>query len=446
MIGSSYPELLLKGIMSRFLQTLRQAIGLPRATNPISRSQSIDTNFNIFQAGDWAIFHVKTPILKKLKKGGKTNLRRGHVNHDDVIGRRVFDTVPAHKGPDTRLSLPTLEEYVTLTPRLVTPIYSHDANLIVSLLDIHADVPAAGEQQPHLEILESGTGHGSLTLHLARAIHAANSVPPSRPQRSQIRHVKDRNAKPGKEESPKDNEAATDQVQQEWDEWRAERNAVIHTVDVSGKYSALAEGNVNGFRRGIYAGDVDFYVGAVEDWISEQKDHRKKSLGTLSKVFGGEESVDPFLDHVILDMPSAHKRIPSLPPLMKRDAKLVVFMPSITQIGDCIELIHKLRLPFISERVVELGTGLTSGRHWDVRLTVKKSAADPSSWSEAQVDSELSEGDVEDIPVPDEPVKEDPAKEEPVKEMVMVCRPKVGLKTMGGGFVGVFRRIEDGAR
>ncbi|KAJ5380149.1 uncharacterized protein N7496_002577 [Penicillium cataractarum] len=328
-------------------------------------------------------------------------------------------------GPDVRLSLPTLEEYVALTPRLVTPA------------------------RPPLEILESGTGHGSLTLHLARAIHAANTTPPPRPSQSQIQYVENRAQRPGEEDTKKadgNETAASDNTAQlEWDSWRAERHAVIHTVDVSHKFAALAERNVKGFRRGIYAGDVDFYVGPVENWIAEQTKRRTKT-GLLSSLTGSS-TVEPFLSHAILDMPSAHLRIPHVAPVLRRDGYLVVFMPSITQIGDCVQIIRKHRLPFVQERVIELGLGITSGRNWDVRLAFKKSGADPSSWApSAEADGEESvlatdaeesnvAHGVDEVTVPEEPVKEE--------EPVMVCRPKVGIRTMGGGFVGIWRRIED---
>lgn len=319
--------------------------------------------------------------------------------------------------------------------------------MIVSLLDIHVNSPAAGETQPPLEILESGTGHGSLTLHLARAIHAANTTPPPRPSRSQIQYVENRALKPGEEDTKNTDGEPTaqndDPTQLEWDEWRKERNAVIHTVDVSHKFSALAERNVKGFRRGIYAGDVDFYVGPVEKWIAEQTKRRTKT-GILSSLTG-PSAVQPFLSHAILDMPSAHLRIAHVAPILRRDGYLVVFMPSITQIGECVQIIRKQRLPFVQERVVELGLGMTSGRHWDVRLAFKKSGADPSSWTPSAeadgeetvpaADAEETGPSVDEILIPEEPVKDE--------EPVMVCRPKVGIRTVGGGFVGIWRRIED---
>lgn len=322
-------------------------------------------------------------------------------------------------------------------------IYPHDANLIVSLLDLHPNTPAAGVNESQIEILESGTGHGSLTLHLARAIHAANSTPPPRPVKTQIRYLEDRAQRPGEEDSEQiegsqaqDVDAGT--VQEEWDTWRAQRNAIIHTVDVSAKFSKLAEKNVQGFRRGMYGGDVDFYVGPVEDWVAEQKKQRTKT-GVLSSLTG-QSSVEPFLSHAILDMPSAQLRIPHVAPMLKRDGFLVVFVPSITQIGDCVRLIRQHHLSLVQEKVVELGMGISGGRQWDVRLATRKSGADPASWSpsaetESDEASADSAEDLAEIPVPEVTSK--------VDDMVMVCRPKVGLRTMGGGFVGIWRRIED---
>ncbi|KAJ5281177.1 hypothetical protein N7478_006549 [Penicillium angulare] len=435
--------------MARLLRSLQQLLGnttpapiaAPKQTFGLVRSRSINADFSVFQEGDRVLLNTKQPALTKpLKKGGKTNLRKGHLAHDLVIGNRVWDAVQAHKGPEVRLSLPTLEEYVTLTPRHVTPIYSHDANLIVSLLDLHPNTPSAGEKQAPIEILESGTGHGSLTLHLARALHAANSTPPPRPVTSQIQHVADRNRDPREKEEPSmESEAVTEddpaQVQEDWDAWRAERGAIIHTVDVSSRFARLAEQNVQGFRRGIYAGTVDFYVGAVEEWINEQATRRAKAA----------EKVEPFLSCVILDMPSAHERIPLVKDSIMRDGKLLVFAPSITQIGDCVQTIHDMGRPFVLDRVVELGIGLTSGRQWDVRLAVKKSTSDPSTWeSGAESEETAQTGDEapEDEPIgsPETPV---PGPGATGKNAVMVCRPKVGLRTMGGGFVGVWRRIEE---
>ncbi|KAE8328293.1 S-adenosyl-L-methionine-dependent methyltransferase [Aspergillus sergii] len=462
--------------MARMLQSLRRALGLTSPKPVPAFRRSIDTDFSFFREGDRAIVHGKTPSLTKpLRQGQKTDLRRGYLEHNNIIGRRVRERIQAQKGqhnlncpkgherksrtlpnitshpstgPEYRLTLPTLDEYVALTPRLVTPIYAADANLIVSLLDIHVAPPAEGEEQTQqpLEILESGTGHGSLTLHLARAIQAANSTPPPLPAQSQIQYLQGRPVRPDEEpeaknkESAPNNEAPIDPTQQQWDAWRTQRKAIIHTVDVSPKFSAHAEKTVRGFRRGLYAGNVDFYVGHVENWIAEQK--RLRTPTSLLPLT--QKTANPFLSYAILDMPASHQRIPHVAPILKENGVLAVFMPSITQIGDCVDLIRRQKLPFILEKVVELGPGISSGRQWDVRFAVKKSRADPSGWNESSETSEgavqqdreaLDEGSVESVSVPEETPKEE--------DSVLVCRPKVGSRIVGGGFVGIWRRIED---
>ncbi|PTU18416.1 hypothetical protein P175DRAFT_0526162 [Aspergillus ochraceoroseus IBT 24754] len=436
--------------MARLVKSLRQFLGLDSSILPVSRfARSIDTDFSYFREGDRVIVHGKTPQLTKpLRKGQKSDVRRGQLEHDQIIGRRVRDLVQARKGPEYRLTLPTLEEYVALTPRLVTPIYAADANLIVSLLDIHVAPPADGDDgRPPLEILESGTGHGSLTLQLARAIQAANSLPPLLPEESQIQYLQGRPGRPGDDQPQTNGQGAegdkpVDQTQEQWDTWRAQRKAIIHTVDVSPKFSAHAETIVREFRRGIYAGNVDFYVGHVENWIMEQVRRRQqqtRSSNLLPSFRKSDTSPEPFLTHAILDMPSSHLRIPHVARILKRDGILAVFMPSVTQIGECVDLIRQQKLPFILEKAVELGPGISNGRLWDIRFAVKKSRADPSSWTESSSEP-AGEEPVEEETAEAQAVEETPAKD---PETALVCRPKVGSRIVGGGFVGIFRRIED---
>lgn len=225
--------------------------------------------------------------------------------------------------------------------------------------------------------------------------------------------------------------ATADAAQQQWDLWRARRSAVIHTVDISPKYATHAEKIVRGFRRGIYAGNVDFYVGHIQNWITEQR--KQRASGLLS--MGGSKA-ERFLSCAILDMPSAHLNIPLVAPMLKTNGLLAVFMPSITQIGDCVALIRQQRLPFVMERTVELGMGISSGKSWDVRVAFKKSRADPSSWAESSESDGPGQQEEEVSEVMGSP-------EVAQKESVLICRPKVGMKVVGGGFVGIWRRIEN---
>ncbi|PYH46722.1 tRNA (adenine-N(1)-)-methyltransferase [Aspergillus saccharolyticus JOP 1030-1] len=495
--------------MARMLQALRRLWGSsppPSPKTPVSspslpsqsvgprRFPSIDTNFTYLREGDRAVIDGKVPTLTRpLRKGGRTDGRRGgRLEHDEIIGRRVRDQIPSHKGPDYRLYHPTLEEYVALTPRMVTPIYSADANLIVSLLDIHV-APSSDPEQPPLEILESGTGHGSLTLHLARAIQGANSVPPPFPTTSQVKDlVPSRSPSSASatassassptpppsqttpETTPTIEQPPTDTIttQTTWDAWRAQRKAVIHTVDITHKTARHAETLVRGFRRGIYAGNVDFYSGPVETWVAAQKQERSRSSGhstaTTSDIDGQTAAVDPFLSYAILDMPSSHLRIPHVTSILKRDGLLAVFTPSVTQIGDCLELIRRERLPLVQEKVVELGNGISSGRLWDVRFAVRKnkdtlaeSGSGGSSGSasgvevvEEQQREEEAVEPVEEVAEVAEETASSPTsapssvaaaegEEEEEVDRVLVCRPKVGPRIVGGGFVGIWRRIED---
>ncbi|KAM6509132.1 hypothetical protein FSOLCH5_012120 [Fusarium solani] len=109
----------------------------------------------------------------------------GSVNSSDLIGRSVLDTVVDSSGRSVVLHEPSMASYIINSARYATPIYPHDANIIVSLLDLNISRPGEEEYDtdqtpPPFEIFEAGTGMGSLTLHLARALHAGNpTVPPS---------------------------------------------------------------------------------------------------------------------------------------------------------------------------------------------------------------------------------------------------------------------------
>lgn len=46
----------------------------------------------------------------------------GDILHSEIIGRNSRDLVRSSRGADLRVYLPTLAEYVTMTPRIVTPV------------------------------------------------------------------------------------------------------------------------------------------------------------------------------------------------------------------------------------------------------------------------------------------------------------------------------------
>ncbi|KAI5290284.1 hypothetical protein KEM54_001970 [Ascosphaera aggregata] len=449
---------LFRRILHKFAAATAAVPTLPQRAakkNVTSVRKGLHFNISTFQEGDIVMVHGKrSMITSPLKLDGKMRLQRGFIPHNDIIGKRVRDAVNSNQDVVYRLSYPTLEQYATLTPRLVTPvgtapqdIYPADANLIVSLLDIHVSPPPGdGNDIPAkpLEILEAGTGHGSLTLHLARAINAANPPPPCLPPR-QTPESKRTKTTELQESHTSHLQQLDPDLKQQLAHWRARRGAILHTVDISPAYSMHAETIVRGFRRGIYAGNVDFYTSPVENWIEDQMDQRRQrqQLDESSKGEEEEEEEMAFLQYAILDMPAAHERIPHVSRILNVDGILAVFMPSVTQIGDCVQLINKLRLPLMLEKAVELGTGLSSGRIWDVRTAMvrrPKPAAiytKPTSSNEGDADEEAKG----DEPSTDAKIESEHDVARTERQPVLVCRPKVGDKIVGGGFVGIWRKI-----
>lgn len=328
------------------------------------------------------------------------------------------------------------------------------------MLDIHADPFQESESSyedpsPKLEILEAGTGNGSLTLHLARAIAAANPPPPN----AEISKLKE-TAGLGR------NHEAIAQV---WEEWKQTRRAILHTVENVVANRFHAEKLVRGFRQGLYWPHVDFFVNDVKHWIDEQfKLRGSVSDGPLFETGNG------FLDYVVLDMPDIHSQLRHVHPALRDGGKFLVFVPSITQIGECVRLIQDESLPFTLERVMELGEGISTGRAWDVRMvrprrsrlpgaeattttttpppqTMATFAADPMQISDPNAtEEEISTENAEDFASGEEPETDSDLEESAPAEVpqdqpqpdhsVMICRPLVGQRTVGGGFIALFRK------
>ncbi|KAH7395858.1 adenine-N(1)--methyltransferase [Cadophora sp. MPI-SDFR-AT-0126] len=340
-------------------------------------------------------------VTGKLRSGRKTTLSatsnwRDAIENDHIIGKELREVVTSRKGVHYRILEPTLAEYTDCSPRIVTPIYSQDASLIVSLLDLHPTPPRPNETNEEvLEIFEAGTGHGALTLHLARAIHAANPPAPT----------------PEPIAPTEDNTVRTEQNLAIEKAWRKARRAVVHTLDINAAHSHHAAQVVKNFRRGLYFPNVDFHTGTIEEYLS----------GRLA------DSDDPFLDHAILDLPSTHEYFEIVSKAMKANGTLIGFCPSITQINSCVLLTKQKNLPFFLEKVIEIG-GAVGGREWDVRLVTPRALKNDSGEKQATVDTV---GEVEDRK----------ASETTNRGEEMVCRPKVGGRVSGGGFVGLWRRI-----
>lgn len=275
-----------------------------------------------------------------------------------------------------------------------------------------------------MEIFEAGTGHGALTLHLARAIHAANTPPPRKPSTKNPTETTSSLEEPVADAVDKNNGVSEDL----YEEWRAKRRAVIHTLDSSRAHSAHAQNIVRNFRHGMYFPHVDFHVGEIREYLSSRL------------ASNGDE---PFLAHAILDLPGTDQYLDMVGKAVNPGGSLVTWTPSITQIMRCLETVLALKLPWHLEKVLEVGGSVGSGgREWDVRQVKPRARARDGPHvipKDVEIDVEESLGNeegVEVVPTTDE----SDLQYSPAERLEWVCRPKVGIRIEGGGFIGLWQR------
>lgn len=315
---------------------------------------------------------------------------------------------------------PTLGEYLTLSSRVVAPIYPADAEVIVGLLDLHPDAASPAEEGEVIRIFEAGTGHGSLTLHLARAIHAANAHLPS--------SISDDH----------DGDGGGDGGQHVNENER--KRALIHTLDISPKHSAHAQKTIANYKRGLYTRNIAFHVGTPSSFLTSHSPSPSNSSTPPMKK--------EWITHALLDLPSSHNELPLLSSYLLPAAKLICFTPSITQILDAQRKVREENLPLYLEKVLELGMGVSGGKEWGVkfvrsraRLRASTAVASSESGTESEGEGEgEGSGDNGDDHV--RVVEEEVGAEED-DEWLVSCRPKVGKVVQGGGFVGLWSKIQD---
>lgn len=250
---------------------------------------------------------------------------------------------------------------------------------------------------------------GSLSLHIARALHVANPPVPAA-----LRHAL--------RSSPLARNVATSAggvLELTADEaaqlaaYKASRRAVLQTLDRNGKHTRAAYKIVRNFRRAQYLADIDFHVDSLDAYLSARLE-----------ASGGQ----PVFSRAVLDLPTAHEHADKLIRALHPNAVLVVFNPSVSQIAEFQVWALENKVAVQLEKVLELPTTSTAdgvrdggcgGRHWDVKIVKPKAVPGEASAEES--------GD----PV-DELTKE--------PEPVVVMRPKVGGRVAGGGFIAVYRK------
>ncbi|HEX2058884.1 MAG TPA: tRNA (adenine-N1)-methyltransferase [Actinomycetota bacterium] len=104
--------------------------------------------------------------LLTLATGKQFHSHSGVVEHDALIGRSEGITVTSSGGAKLTAFRPTLADFVLKMKRGAQVVYPKDVALIL----VHADV------FPGATVLEAGSGSGSLTLALARAVGESGRV------------------------------------------------------------------------------------------------------------------------------------------------------------------------------------------------------------------------------------------------------------------------------
>lgn len=291
-----------------------------------------------------------------------------------------------------------------------------------------------------MEVLEAGTGHGALTLYLARAIHAANlpvpvhrasrdfAKPDETPSDVQLPEPRDEpvGGFPSAGDAPEPGCTGNSMRR---------RHAIIHSLDSSQEHSRHARKIFQDFRRGLYSNDVEFHVGDVSDWVDKE---------VALRASNSTASVDrAFLSHIILDLPSSHTHAMKAASVLHVDGNLVVFAPSITQIVNWVDEIRKKKLPLLLDQVVELGHGISGGRQWDVRAVKPRALLQTDSTKVVNVNpvqSKIQEGqDGQD----ETAAEASQSREDDDFGWEVVCRPKVGDKVIGGGFVALWKKMRE---
>jgi tRNA (adenine57-N1/adenine58-N1)-methyltransferase len=119
-----------------------------------------------------------------LEPGKRFFSNKGHLDHDELIGREEGFTVTSSAGGEYLVFRPLLSEFVVSMPRGAAVVYPKDAAQIVAMADVF----------PGARVVEAGVGSGALTCSLLRAVGPEGSVS-SYERRQEFADVADRNVR-----------------------------------------------------------------------------------------------------------------------------------------------------------------------------------------------------------------------------------------------------------
>ncbi|KAI8602277.1 S-adenosyl-L-methionine-dependent methyltransferase [Dissophora ornata] len=281
-------------------------------------------------------------IVGPLKSGAFRDNDFGRLKHDDIVGLTPLSAIKTHKGAKYTLHWPTLDEYCTKVKRQASIMYPKDATSAVHLLDLF----------PGAHVLEAGTGNGSMTLYIQRAIQASGSH--------------------------------------------------LDTVDIRNEHSLQAEENISRFWRGMYRPGITFWrsVGGLQKVIKHLKGEDNLPLASSSS--GIEEGLcdrngrpltalelkrkrlveskevlpeNPHpqghqYDAISLDLPECKYVLLDLFPLLKPDRPMCLYMVNMSQILELVQWMRQNNMEnkYSVEKIVEV-----DWKEWSVRSAAVRS-------------------------------------------------------------------------
>ncbi|NHA68934.1 tRNA (adenine-N1)-methyltransferase [Phycicoccus flavus] len=95
-----------------------------------------------------------------LAAGKQFHTHRGHLAHDDLVGRPDGSTVTNTAGVEYLALRPLLSDWVMSMPRGAAVVYPKDSGQIVMMADVF----------PGATVVEAGVGSGALSMSLLRAV------------------------------------------------------------------------------------------------------------------------------------------------------------------------------------------------------------------------------------------------------------------------------------
>ncbi len=116
----------------------------------------------VLRAGEWVrlLDQKGRKHNFELVSGKRFFSNKGHLDHDDLIGREEGFTIVSSAGGEYLVFRPLLSEFVVSMPRGAAVVYPKDAAQIVAMADIF----------PGATVIEAGVGSGALTCSLLRAV------------------------------------------------------------------------------------------------------------------------------------------------------------------------------------------------------------------------------------------------------------------------------------